>query len=434
MPSLLDPQKTKHSSVTLGHILVYSFLVSLLVGATMLYGIWYMLESSNRAYEQSLSEMASPSSMESETGAVQKTEIEYAENEDETIASVEENRESVISIVVKKTVTVSPGVRMDPFNDPFFWMFGEPIQPIPAPEEESEEEREEIKQTVARGSGFIISDDGFILTNKHVVDIQDAEYEVILYDGSEHVATLLDTDPLNDIAVLKIEAADLNPVELGDSDNLEIGQTVIAIGYSLGEYPNTVTKGVVSGIGRNISATSGMGGMVEQLEHIIQTDAAINPGNSGGPLINLEGQVIGINTAIDKAGQSIGFAIPINDAKYVAESIREHGEVIRPFVGVRYLIVNENLQELNDLPVSHGALIIRGETVDELAVVPGSPADIAGLQENDIILELNGEQINQEQTLIELLQKYKPGDEVTTKVYSKGEEKTINLTLGESNR
>jgi serine protease Do len=229
---------------------------------------------------------------------------------------------------------------------------------------------------------------------------------------------------------LKIEATGLPTVELGDSDKIELGQTVIAIGNSLGEYQNTVTKGVVSGLGRKVVAGDSQGGS-EVIEGAFQTDAAINPGNSGGPLINLAGQVIAINTAMNQGGQLIGFAIPINVAKQDIESVETSGKIVRPWLGVRYVLINDEIAKANHLEKNYGALIARGQQATDLAVVPASPADKAGLVENDIILEMNGQKIDEEHPLAKEIAKFKPGDEVTLKILRKGAEKDVKVTLGE---
>jgi serine protease Do len=287
------------------------------------------------------------------------------------------------------------------------------------------------EQEVGAGSGFIVSSDGLIVTNKHVVSTTEAEYTVVLNDGTTYDAEVLAQDPTNDIAVVKVEASGLPVVELGDSDSIQIGQTVIAIGNALGEYSNTVTRGIISGLSRTVTAGDQYGAL-ETIENTIQTDAAINPGNSGGPLLNLAGQVIGINTAISQEGQLIGFAIPSNEVIRDVESVQSSGRIVRPFLGVRYVLVNEAIKEANNLTVDYGALLVRGETAADLAVVPGSPADKAGLEENDIILEIDGVKINEDHSLAGLLAKYNAGDEITLKVLHDGQEKTVKATLTES--
>jgi len=342
-----------------------------------------------------------------------------------TIDVVKKAKPSVVSIIISKNVsTVSNAPDLNDFFQgwPFEFKFEAPQPSTPA-------EPKTQKQEIGGGSGFVVSSDGLILTNKHVVMDEEAEYEVLTNDGQKYPAKVLGKDPINDLAVIKIEAKNLVPLILGDSDQIEIGQTVIAIGNTLSEYRNTVTRGVVSGIHRRVEA--GGPGLSEVLEEAIQTDAAINPGNSGGPLLNLQGQVIGINTAISQAGQLIGFAIPINEAKQVIESIQKNGKIVRPFLGVRYVIINKQIAEANKLSVDYGALIARGENANEIAVVPGSPADKAGLVENDIILELNGEKIDENHSLARMLAKYAPGEEVELKILHKGEEKTLKVKLEE---
>lgn len=283
------------------------------------------------------------------------------------------------------------------------------------------------KAEVGGGSGFIISADGFIVTNKHVIADASAEYSVILSDGRRFDAKIIASDPLMDLAFLKINAQDLPVVWLGDSDKLSIGQTVIAIGYSLSEYQNSVTKGIISGTKRRINAQG------ETIDQAIQTDAAINPGNSGGPLINLRGEVIGINTAINLEGQLIGFAIPINSAKKAIESIKTTGRIIRPWLGVRYLPLNAVISKANNLPVDFGALIVKGAAPTDFAVVPGSPADKAGLKENDIILLAGGVKLDDNNSLANVLGKYNVGDFVDLKVLRAGKEIIVKVKLEEFN-
>ncbi|MBT4723222.1 trypsin-like serine protease [Candidatus Falkowbacteria bacterium] len=286
------------------------------------------------------------------------------------------------------------------------------------------------KREVATGSGFVFDESGLVLTNRHVVEDEAADYTVILNDGTEYKATVLGRDLVLDIAVLKIEATDLAVIELGDSDNIQIGQTVIAIGNALGEYNNTVTRGVVSGIDRRVVASDSFGS-AEVLDSAIQTDAAINPGNSGGPLLNISGQVIGINTAINAQGSSLGFAIPINKAKTIVTSVLENGRIVRPWLGVRYVEINESIAEKNGLSVDYGSLIIRGDSPDALAVVEDSPADKAGLAEGDIIVEVNNQQLDDTHSLVNEIAKYKPGDEVELKVVRDGEEMIVKVKLEE---
>lgn len=360
-------------------------------------------------------------------------------NQDATMA-VEQASPSVVSIIVTKEITTYYGSPQSSFDD-FFknWSFGfddffnGPRIPENWGPNPPQEEKKETRQ-IGGGTGFVISSqDGLILTNKHVVSDTEAEYTVITNDGEKYKAEIVARDPFNDIAILKIEALNLIEVSLGDSDKLKIGQTVIAIGNALGEYRNTVTKGVISGISRRVIAGDAHGSS-EVLENVIQTDAAINFGNSGGPLINLQGEVIGINTAISIEGQLIGFAIPVNQAKQVIESVKKYGYIMRPYIGVRYTLINKDIVEKNNLEADHGALIVRGATESDLAIIPGSPANKAGLVENDIILEVNQEKIIEEYSLSMAIQKYKPGDEIELKVYHQGEEKIVKVILEEYNK
>jgi serine protease Do len=347
--------------------------------------------------------------------------------ESATVSAVKKVAPAVVSIVVSKDISKINNYNSFPYD---LFSFGFPFT-FETPSAESGEENNGKKE-IGGGTGFIISSDGLILTNKHVVSDEEAEYTAITNDDKKYDAKILATDPFLDIAVLKIEAIDLPIVELGDSDKLELGQTVIAIGNSLGEYKNTVTKGVISGIGRRIEAGDNRGGL-EVIEEAIQTDAAINPGNSGGPLVNLAGQVIGINTAMSQQGQLIGFSIPINTAKQDIESVKANGKIVRPWLGVRYVLINKEIAKENQLEKDYGALVARGQKETDFAVVPGSPADKAGLLENDIILELNGQKIDEERPLSREIAKFHPGNEINLKILRKGEEKNIKVTLGEYN-
>lgn len=283
------------------------------------------------------------------------------------------------------------------------------------------------------GTGFIITSDGLILTNKHVVSDTSASYTVITSDGKNYDAKIQSSDPLNDLAVIKIDARNLPVVDLGDSDDLVVGQWVVAIGNALGQFQNTVTVGVVSAKQRDISASDSSGGSKESLQGMLQTDAAINAGNSGGPLVNTAGQVVGINTAVASGAQGIGFAIPINSAKKAIDSIKKTGQIVRPYLGIRYLPITPDLQKTNNLAYSYGVIVVRGNGISEVAVVPGSPADKAGIVENDIVLEINSEKIDSQNGLSSLLQKYNVGDSVTLKISHQGKEKEVKVTLEKMN-
>ena len=279
------------------------------------------------------------------------------------------------------------------------------------------------------GSGFIVRSDGLIVTNKHVVVSQTATYTVEMASGKKYSAQVVARDPVVDLALVKINASGLTAATLGDSNKLKLGQRVIAIGNALGEYQNTVTTGVISGLNRSITASNGLGSS-EKLTDVIQTDAAINPGNSGGPLINLNGEVVGINTAIDAQGQSVGFAIPINDVKPQIQTVSAGGTISRPQLGVRYILLDAALASANDLSVSEGAYITPGAGANDAAVSPGGPADLAGLKEGDIIVSVNGEKVTPANDLGTVIQKYRPGDAVSVKFIRQGQIKTVTVRLG----
>lgn len=281
------------------------------------------------------------------------------------------------------------------------------------------------------GTGFIITADGLILTNKHVVEQTGATYTVFTSDGTSYPAKIQSTDPFNDLAVLKIDANNLPVVELGDSDELQVGQWVMAVGNALAKFNNTVTTGVISAKERQIQASDSSGANSENLEGLLQTDAAINPGNSGGPLVNLQGQVIGINTAVASDAQGIGFAIPINTAKSAIDSIKKSGKIVRPYLGVRYVQITSDIAKQNNLSVTNGAWVLRGSGTGQVAVVPGSPADKAGIVENDIITAVGGDKIDENHSLSRLLQNYDIGKTVELTVLHQGKEKKVNVTLEE---
>ena len=293
--------------------------------------------------------------------------------------------------------------------------------------------KERVK--IGGGSGFIVSPDGLILTNAHVVADTQAQYTMIMDhdEESKFPIQVLARDPINDIAILKIKTDKKFPhIELGDSLGLDLGENVIAVGYALGEFKNTVSTGVVSGLSRFIQAQTGMERRVERLRGLIQTDAAINPGNSGGPLLNMEGKAIGISTAVVFGAQNIGFAIPINNAKKDLEELKKYGHIRQPFLGIRYIIIDEMLQKQNKLPVDHGAMVIR-ETLGEHAVIPESSADKAGFKEFDIVLQCNKEKVTVENTIQDIIAKNKIGDVINCKILRDGKEVDLEVKLEEKN-
>lgn len=342
---------------------------------------------------------------------------------------VEKVSPAVVSVIVTKDIPKLERYYEDynPFGDNFFDnFFGDNFKfRVPRYKQNGTEKKE-----IGGGTGFIVSSNGLIITNKHVVADKEAEYTVLMNDETKYKAEVLARDPVNDIAVLKIDKKGLPVIKLGNSDKLKVGQSVVAIGNALGEYRNTVSTGIVSGLKRDITASSGYG-QSEQLSGVIQTDAAINPGNSGGPLLNMKGEAIGVNVAIVQGSQNIGFSLPINDVVQVLESVKKYGKIVRPWIGVRYLMINKTLKEKNQLPYDYGALIVRGEKVDDLAVIPGSPADKAGIVENDIILEFDGKKLEAEYDLSKAVLKHNVGDRVRLKIYHKGEEKEVDIILKE---
>lgn len=331
---------------------------------------------------------------------------------------VEKVSPSVVSVIVSKEVLAR---RNDFFYELF--PFGLPFN-IEQPNNPSTGN----KQQVGGGTGFIISNDGLILTNKHVVTDTSASYSIVMNNGKSYEATVIDRDPLNDLAVLKIQADNLPAVKLGDSSKIKVGQSVVAIGYALGEYSNSVTKGIVSGLGRDVVAGDGSGSS-ESLQGVIQTDAAINPGNSGGPLLNLYGEVIGINTAVNRSGQLVGFSIPINMAKPVISSVIKNGKIIRPYMGVRYVMLNKEIADKNGLSVTEGALIVGDNS--QLAILPNSPASKAGLKEGDVIISINDVVINDKKSLASLIAEYQPGQTIKLKIIRENNEQEINVVLAE---
>lgn len=280
------------------------------------------------------------------------------------------------------------------------------------------------------GSGIIISKDGYVLTNKHVVPEGTTRVTVVAADGTRYDnVSVIGRDAINDLAFLRIKGVtNLTPLAIGDSTSVKVGQKVIAIGNALGEFQNTVTLGIISGIGRPIQASSdGSGSGAESLENLFQTDAAINPGNSGGPLLNLQGEIIGINTAVAQDAQGIGFAIPINDARGLIRSVLETGKVTRGLLGVRYVAIDNQLAKQRKLPTTEGALLRGGEGA--AAVIPGSGAAKAGLKDGDIIIKVNDDRITSGNSLAGLLGQYKPGEVVTLTILRDGKEMTVQATL-----
>lgn len=368
-------------------------------------------------------------SVEKEQKTEQPKAEAYVSNisyEQAIIDTVKSASPSVVSIVISKNVPVYEEKLINPFgeNSPFDIQVPQYVQ------------KGTELQEVGAGSGFIISEDGMILTNKHVVSDKKAEYTVYTNDGTKYSAKVLALDPVQDLAVIKIENPSTSsgrafpPITLGDSSGIQLGQTAIAIGNALGQFSNTVSVGIISGLQRTVSASDQLGSLSETLEGTIQTDAAINSGNSGGPLLNLKGEVIGINTAMAQGAQSIGFAIPINAAKKDISQVATTNKIIYPFLGVRYIAIDESVKQKYKLSVDYGSLILKGNN-GEPAVTKDSAAEKAGLKENDIIIEINGEKISKDNTMSKIIQKYSAGDKITLKVLRANKEINIDVTLGE---
>ncbi len=347
--------------------------------------------------------------------------------EQAVINAVKSASPSVVSIVISKYLPVYEQQLINPFgeNSPFDILVPQQVQ------------KGSKYQEVGAGSGFIVSEDGLVLTNKHVVSDKKADYTVFTSDGKKYKAKVLALDPVQDLAIIKIthstdsgQAEKFPAILLGDSNGVQIGQGAIAIGNALGQFSNTVSVGVVSGLGRTVNASDQAGSFSETLEGIIQTDAAINPGNSGGPLLNLKGEVIGVNTAMAQGSQSIGFTIPINIAKRDINQVAATNKIVYPFLGVRYVLIDEKVKEKYNLKVDYGALVMKGDN-GESATTKDSPAQKADIREKDIVLELNGERVTSANSLAKIIQKYRPDDKVRLKVLRGEKEMDIEVVLTE---
>lgn len=294
----------------------------------------------------------------------------------------------------------------------------------------------EPRQAEGAGTGVIISDKGLILTNRHVVPVGTTDVDITLSDGTEltdvTVVGRTNASESLDIAILKINDAQgkkFTPAVIGDSGKVAVGDDVVAIGNALGQFQNTVTSGIISGYGRSILAGSSSDQEVESLENLFQTDAAINQGNSGGPLVNLNGQVIGINTAVATDSQGIGFAIPINDVKGLIETVVQTGKFQRPYLGVRYLSLTADIAKQYELSVEKGAYIVPSEDGTE-SIVAGGAAAKAGLKAGDIITKVGGTAVDNKRSLTSLLGQYQPGDTVKMTIVNGKDTRTVDVTLG----
>jgi serine protease Do len=272
------------------------------------------------------------------------------------------------------------------------------------------------------GTGFIVDSEGLILTNSHVVDSRDGEYSVVMKDGQTYDVQKVHLDQIQDIAILEIDAENLPTVVLGDSDQLKVGQRAIAIGNALGRFQNTITVGVVSGIGRAINASAGFGTSSTAYDSVIQTDAALNPGNSGGPLLNSAGQVIGMNVATTPGADNISFAIPVNTLKPLLDTFLREGRLVRPFLGINYVMITKEVAQLRRLP--EGAFISR--------VYADTPASRADIKRGDIITAINGNSLSGGNSLGAVIAKFKVDETVEIDIDRNGSKLKTRATLAET--
>lgn len=288
-------------------------------------------------------------------------------------------------------------------------------------------------QQQSAGTGIIISQDGTIITNRHVIPAGASSVGVILSDGTqfedvEVIGRTNDNDAL-DVAFLKIKdkkGKNLKAAKIGDSSKVEVGQKVIAIGNALGQFQNSVTSGIISGYGRSVEA--GNAQSTETLQNLFQTDASINQGNSGGPLVNINGEVIGINTAVASDAENLGFAIPINDVKGLVTSVLRDGKLVRPYLGVRYVTLTDEYAFQLDIETKRGAYVVAGST-GQPAIAQDSPAAKAGLRENDIITKIGNDAVDEKNSLISLLGRHSVGDKVKITIIRDGNQQTLETTL-----
>lgn len=416
---------TKHQLVLL--VLLVSFVTALVTGIVAVTLVNQspqpITQTIQRVVEKTISSLPEPLKKD------EKKELEASALARDVLIEDIARRVSpaVVSVVASKDIPVIEQYFINPFPGDDF--FGDVRIP-------QFRQRGTEKRQISSGSGFFVSPDGFLLTNKHVVEDVDAEYSIIMNDGRKLKARVLDRDPLNDMAVLRAEGSNFPTVPLGDSDSAKVGHTVIAIGNALGEFQNTVSVGVVSGLKRTITASGPKSGP-EELAEVMQTDAAINPGNSGGPVLNLRGEAIGLSVAMAAGAENIGFALPINSLKKAFKQAKETGKITYPYLGVRYTTITPEIKEKKKLPVDYGALVTAGQA-GEAAVLPGSPAakarlpdGQAGIKEGDIILEFGGTKISRDNPLNKLIQQRNVGDKVALKILRDGKEISMEVALEE---
>ncbi len=402
--------------------LISGFVGALICLFVLVFGLWYT-KLGPKFLGQGIINTASMPSV-----------ITHSEHDSEVISAVNKAMPAVVSISISQNVAVdqyqsdvpSGNGMNDYMQNLFEQLFGQKYQAPTQQQEQGSQNQQTKKLEVGGGSGFFVTSDGLLITNKHVVDLEGAEYTVITSEGKKYPAKVVARDPVLDLAVLKVEGKNFPTLSFADSSTLQVGQTAIAIGNSLGQK-NTVSVGVISGLGRSIVAADQQG--YENLDEVVQTDAAINPGNSGGPLLDLDGNVVGINVAIVDGSQSVGFALQSNSVRGVVESVEQHGTIVRPYLGVRYVEITDESKARNKLPVNYGALVLRGDTQDDFAVVPGSPADKAGIVENDIILEVDGVTIDSEHRLTSIVNSHKIDDILNLTVLHRGDQIHVRVRL-----
>lgn len=349
----------------------------LFIGGAILGGLWALIFSGlvGGVVGYFVAANFSPELSRAITGLTGRT-IEVTSEESAVTRVVESSSPAVVSIVIKG---------IDPFSGNL--------------------------EEQGAGTGFIVDSGGIVVTNSHVVTAN-ATFSVVTKDKKTYDVREISRDPVNDVAVFRIQGSGFPTVALGDSDQIKVGQSVVAIGNALGQLDNTVTVGVVSAVGRDISDT---------LEGLVQTDAAINPGNSGGPLLNLSGQVIGVNTAKLDA-ENIGFAVPSNTIRIVLDNYLKNGRIIRPFLGVQTRVIDKATANLRG--IAEGAFV--------QTVIPGSAAQQAGIRQSDVIIEVGGQAINEDHSLAKALSKFKAGDRVDIKLWRAGEVTTVSAVLAEA--
>ena len=401
-------------------------LIVLVVILLLVLGVWSALGKYSSQFNQYLANSTTQNTSSSLPGGT----VKVVGEESVTTSIVKNVGPSVVTISGTSTQASTNNQGSSPFDfGPFAPFFGSPDQNNQDPFNQNPNSQNgssnQTPQPDSIGSGFIVSNDGLIVTNKHVVSDTTEKYQVITSDDKKYNVQKIYRDPLNDIAIVKIDISQnggttLKPVSLGDSSKLQVGQYACAIGTALGEFRNTVTTGVISGLGRGITAGDAYAGAAEDLNNVIQTSAAINPGNSGGPLINSGGQVIGINTAVAQSGQNVGFALPINAVKDSLNNFNSTGQFNRPYLGVAYKMISRDVALMNSVP--------QGAYVQQ--VVQGSPADKAGLQQGDIITKIDGQQLQgTNQELSTYIAKKKVGDDMAISYWRDNKQQDTKATL-----